>query len=186
MPLRNVRPKKALGQHFLTDPLIARRIAETIPESFRSLPVLEIGPGMGILTRELMDICPDLYLLEIDGESIDYLSAAFPSLFAEQRVVKGDVLRCTDEAFIPGKPDTAFVMTGNYPYNISGRLFFRIFELHDRIPCCTGTIVVDRVMDFVMLLVIALLALLLCYSDLIVLVNMIPFKVPSVWTMIQS
>lgn len=138
MPLRNVRPKKALGQHFLTDPLIARRIAETIPESYRSLPVLEIGPGMGILTRELMDICPDLYLLEIDGESIDYLSAAFPSLFAEQRVVKGDVLRCTDEAFIPGKPDTAFVMTGNYPYNISGRLFFRIFELHDRIPCCTG------------------------------------------------
>lgn len=138
MPLKRVRAKKALGQHFLTDPLIAERIADTIPECYRTIPVLEIGPGMGILTQSLAELCPDLYLLEIDPESIDYLRVAFPSLYAEGRIVKGDILRCPDAELIPGKPDAPFVMTGNYPYNISGRLFFKLYEWHHRVPCCTG------------------------------------------------
>ena len=140
MPLKRVRAKKALGQHFLTDPLIAERIADTIPECYRTIPVLEIGPGMGILTQSLAERCPDLYLLEIDPESIDYLRVAGKSI-----VISGSFERHTRqeyEALIEahGGKRTSSVTgkTGNYPYNISGRLFFKLYEWHHRVPCCTG------------------------------------------------
>ena len=77
--MRLVKPKKALGQHFLKDLRIARRIADTL-EDYKALPVLEIGPGMGVLTRFLLEAGHDLTVVELDGESVDFLRRHFPEL----------------------------------------------------------------------------------------------------------
>lgn len=127
-----VRPKKALGQHFLTDLGVAERIASTLDE-YIGMPVLEIGPGMGVLTRFLLDRGHDLYVIEIDPESVAYLKKHFPEL--EGRIIEADFLTYDLATLFEGKP---FCLTGNYPYNISSQIFFRVFDCHDRIPCCTG------------------------------------------------
>lgn len=77
--MQKVRPKKELGQHFLTDMGVARRIASTL-DGYRGVPVLEVGPGMGVLTRFLLEAGHDLTVVELDSESVEYLRANEPAL----------------------------------------------------------------------------------------------------------
>lgn len=133
-----VKPKKSLGQHFLKDREIADQIAASI-ESYKSYPVVEVGPGMGILTQCLIDRGFDLRVVELDHEAVDYLRASLPSWFIqENRLIEGDILRIPPNELIAQKPDAPFVLIGNYPYNISGRLFYQAFLWRERIPCIAG------------------------------------------------
>ncbi len=129
--MRLVRPKKALGQHFLKDLQIARRIAETL-SGYKDCPVLEIGPGMGVLTRFLLDEGHDLSVVELDLESVQYLEQHFPEL--KDRIYAGDFLRMDLSKLFEGP----FCVIGNYPYNISSQIFFKVLEYKDLIPCCSG------------------------------------------------
>jgi len=131
---QSVRPKKKLGQHFLTDLGIARAIADTV-DACPGLPVLEIGPGMGVLTQFLVEKPRELKAVEIDRESVAYLQANFPKL--EGHIIGGDFLRMRLEEVFDGRP---FVLTGNYPYDISSQIFFRMIDYRHLIPCCTGMI----------------------------------------------
>lgn len=127
-----VRAKKALGQHFLTDMRVAERIASTL-DAYVGLPVLEIGPGMGVLTRLLLDKGHDLTVVEIDNESVDYLKKHVPQL--DGRIIEGDFLKM-DLAKIYG--DKQFCIIGNYPYNISSQIFFKVLDYRSRVVCCSG------------------------------------------------
>lgn len=127
-----VKPKKALGQHFLTDLSIARRIASTL-DGYGDLPVMEVGPGMGVLTQFLLEQGLDVTVAEIDTESVDYLKANFPAL--EGRIVEGDFLRLDLRSFYGGR-DCCVI--GNYPYNISSQIFFHILDYRDIVRCCSG------------------------------------------------
>ena len=129
--MRLVKPKKALGQHFLKDQRIAKRIAETL-DAFKSLPVLEIGPGMGVLTRFLLEEGHDLTVVELDKESVDYLNLNFPELAGH--IIADDFLKLDLAKLFPDK----FCVIGNYPYNISSQIFFKVLEYKDKIPCCSG------------------------------------------------
>lgn len=129
----NVRPKKALGQHFLTDLSVADRIASTLDE-YKGLPVVEVGPGMGVLTRFLLDKGHDVTVVELDSESVEYLQANFPELAG--RIVADDFLKLDLGKLIPG--DGKFCLIGNYPYNISSQIFFHALDWKDRIVCCSG------------------------------------------------
>lgn len=131
--MQQVKPKKALGQHFLTDLGIARRIAETISE-YKNLPVLEVGPGMGVLTQFLLELGHDVTVAEIDGESVEYLRANFPQL--GERILDCDFLKTDLNRIFPG--DGPFCVIGNYPYNISSQIFFHVLDYRDRVVCCSG------------------------------------------------
>ena len=128
-----VKPKKSLGQHFLTDLNIARAIAETL-DKYTGMPVLEVGPGMGVLTRFLLAQGHDLTVVELDHESIEYLQENFPEL--KERIVEKDFLKLDLSTLFPGD----FCVIGNYPYNISSQIFFKILDYKDRVPCCSGMI----------------------------------------------
>ncbi|WP_295732218.1 16S rRNA (adenine(1518)-N(6)/adenine(1519)-N(6))-dimethyltransferase RsmA [uncultured Muribaculum sp.] len=128
-----VKPKKALGQHFLTDENIARRIADTL-SSYKGMPVIEVGPGMGMLTKYLVADGHDVTVVEIDGESIAYLRDNFPALQGE-RIIEGDFLEMDLAEAMGGKE---FCVIGNYPYNISSQIFFKVLDYKDMIPCCSG------------------------------------------------
>lgn len=130
--MQKVRPKKALGQHFLTDLSIAARIAATLDGS-KGLPVLEIGPGMGVLTRFLLEDGHDVKVVEIDSESVEYLTDNFPDL--KGRIIEGDFLKMDLAELMGEKP---FCVIGNYPYNISSQIFFKILDYKNLIPCCSG------------------------------------------------
>lgn len=130
--MQKVRPKKALGQHFLTDLSIAARIAATLDGS-KGLPVLEIGPGMGVLTRFLLEEGHDVKVVEIDSESVEYLTDNFPDL--KGRIIEGDFLKMDLAELMGEKP---FCVIGNYPYNISSQIFFKILDYKNLIPCCSG------------------------------------------------
>ncbi len=132
--MKSVRPKKFLGQHFLTDLGIARAIADTV-DACPSLPVLEVGPGTGVLTQFLVPKSRELKVVEIDFESVAYLRRIHPEL--ENSIVEDDFLSMHLERTFDGRP---FVLTGNYPYNISSQIFFKMLEYRDLIPCCTGMI----------------------------------------------
>lgn len=157
-----VRPKKALGQHFLTDLSVAQKIADAlvmdgvggvVPEASAvtagntdaAMPVLEIGPGMGVLSQYLLereDI--DLKMIEIDRESVDYLLTHFPK--ASGRVIEGDFLKMNLSYFFPG----TFAVIGNFPYNISSQIFFRIIDHKDSIPqvvCMIQKEVAERIAE---------------------------------------
>ncbi len=134
---KQVRAKKNLGQHFLTNLEAAERIAHLI-DKYKGTPVLEIGPGMGVLTRPLEQLGHNLYVLDIDHESIEYLHQTFPTLSAQKRIIQGDFLHLPAEDFIPQHPDTTLVIIGNYPYNISSQIFFRVLDHKERIPCICG------------------------------------------------
>ena len=129
--MRLVKPKKALGQHFLKDLQIAQRIADTL-DTFKSLPVLEIGPGMGVLTQFLLEAGHDLTVVELDMESVDYLNQNFPDL--KGRIIAEDFLKLDLSKLFPGQ----FCVIGNYPYNISSQIFFKVLDYKDQIPCCSG------------------------------------------------
>lgn len=128
-----VRAKKALGQHFLTDLSIAKRISDTL-EAYPSLPVLEIGPGMGVLSQFLLQAGHDLRVIEIDKESVSYLNTHFPQLAG--RIIAGDFLQIPLEEYMPDGAQLALI--GNYPYNISSQIFFRLLDYRERIPVCSG------------------------------------------------
>ena len=134
--MKQVRPKKNLGQHFLTDLSIAKRIADTV-DACPDLPVLEVGPGMGVLTQYLAEKPRPLRVVEIDSESVAYLKG---TLFREERndvIIEGDFLRMDLQELFSGQQ---FVLTGNYPYDISSQIFFKMLDNRDLIPCCTGMI----------------------------------------------
>ncbi len=132
--ISKVRPKKFLGQHFLTDLSVARRIADTV-DACPQIPVLEVGPGMGVLTQYLLEKDRGLKVVEIDRESVPYLHAHFPAL--GDNIIEADFLKMDLNAAFDGQK---FVLTGNYPYNISSQIFFKMLENKDIIPCCTGMI----------------------------------------------
>ena len=159
-----VRPKKALGQHFLTDLSVAQKIADALvvesetvggatseagavpsDNTDAAMPVLEIGPGMGVLSQYLLereDI--DLKMIEIDRESVDYLLTHFPK--ASGRVIEGDFLKMNLSYFFPG----TFAVIGNFPYNISSQIFFRIIDHKDSIPqvvCMIQKEVAERIAE---------------------------------------
>ena len=129
-----VRAKKALGQHFLTDLSIAERIADTLKED-KSLPVLEIGPGMGVLTQFLLEKGHDVRVVEIDDESVVYLNEHFKAL--DGRIISGDFLNMPMDSIMPASLGE-FALIGNYPYNISSQIFFKMLEHKERIPVCSG------------------------------------------------
>lgn len=130
--MAQVKPKKALGQHFLTDLSIASRIASTL-DDYVGVPVMEVGPGMGVLTRFLLDKSHDVTVAEIDTESVEYLHDNFPAL--EGRIVEGDFLKLDLREFYGGRE---CCVIGNYPYNISSQIFFHVLDFKDIVTCCSG------------------------------------------------
>ena len=132
--MRLVKPKKFLGQHFLTDLGIARDIADTV-DACPDIPVLEVGPGMGVMTQFLVQKPRTVKVVEIDYESVSFLREKFPSL--EENIIEDDFLKMHLENVFQGQ---SFVLTGNYPYNISSQIFFKMLDYKDLIPCCTGMI----------------------------------------------
>ena len=132
--MKSVKPKKNLGQHFLTDLNVAKRIADTV-DTCPNIPILEIGPGLGVLTQYLVEKHRDVKAVEIDKESVAYLNEAFPIL--HDNIVGADFLQMNLEDIFSGKQ---FVLTGNYPYDISSQIFFKMLDNRNLIPCCTGMI----------------------------------------------
>lgn len=132
--MKLVRPKKNLGQHFLTDLNIAKRIADTV-DACPDIPVLEVGPGMGVMTQYLVEKPREIKAVEIDRESVAFLHTHFPKL--QGNIIGQDFLRMDLQEVFEGRP---FVLTGNYPYDISSQIFFKMLENKELIPCCTGMI----------------------------------------------
>jgi len=128
----SVRAKKHLGQHFLNDDNIAQKIANTLTLNGYE-KVLEIGPGMGILTKFLLEKDIATYVIEIDPESVEYLKANFLKL--EPRIIQKDVLKYD---FKNTFKDESFAITGNFPYNISTQIVFKTLEFRQQIPEFTG------------------------------------------------
>ena len=138
-----VKAKKALGQHFLTDLPTAEKIASTISEKelsqacgsekasmWGNLPIVEIGPGMGVLTDFLVASGRDVTAIEIDHESVEYLGKYKKSI----KVIEGDFLRLDLNEIVPDE----IALIGNYPYNISSQIFFRALEYREKIPVISG------------------------------------------------
>ena len=135
--MKQVRPKKNLGQHFLVDLNIAKRIADTVDEPYGDLPVLEVGPGMGVMTQYLVTKPRQLKVVEIDRESVAYLKGTLFKDRGQDTIIEGDFLRMDLRELFDGGQ---FVLTGNYPYDISSQIFFKMIDNRDLIPCCTGMI----------------------------------------------
>lgn len=125
-----VKPKKFLGQHFLTNKNVAIRIAE-IAKKGNQQNILEIGPGMGVLTEHLLDPSIHLKTIEIDRESVSYLKRHFSTL----EVIEGDFLETDIRALFDGEE---FAVVGNFPYNISSQIVFKILENRNVIPYMAG------------------------------------------------
>ena len=136
-----VRPKKFLGQHFLHDQSIARRIVGSLVVTEETNRVLEIGPGMGVLTKFLMELEGiRLKVIEIDRDSVAYLKAHYPVL----DVIEGDFLEADIAAIFSDK----FAIIGNFPYNISSQIFFRVLENRNavqQVVCMLQKEVADRI-----------------------------------------
>lgn len=130
--MTQVKAKKYLGQHFLKDLEVARRIAESL-ELSEPTSVLEIGPGTGVLTQFLLQNPNiDLTAVELDSESVVYLHRHYPDL----KLIEADFLKMDLKTLFPDK----FCIIGNFPYNISSQIFFKMLENRDRIPCLVGMI----------------------------------------------
>lgn len=126
-----VKPKKFLGQHFLKDLDIARRIADTL-DDFPAVPVIEVGPGMGVLTQFLIEKNKELTVVELDRDSVPYLNQHYPALHGH--IIEDDFLKLDLSKIYKDK----FCVIGNYPYNISSQIFFKVLEYKEQIPCCSG------------------------------------------------
>lgn len=129
---RKVKPKKSLGQHFLKDFSVAEKIAETLPLD-TGLPALEIGPGTGVLTQFLIKR-HDLKVVELDRDSTAFLAKNFSEL--QGKIIEADFLKLDLNALFPAQ----FMVIGNYPYNISSQIFFKVLENKDLIPVCAGMV----------------------------------------------
>ncbi|WP_242928395.1 16S rRNA (adenine(1518)-N(6)/adenine(1519)-N(6))-dimethyltransferase RsmA [Pontibacter vulgaris] len=127
--MSKVSPKKHLGQHFLVDQNIASKIVEQLTLHKGVQDVLEIGPGMGVLTKYLLQHTNyRTTVVDIDRESIAYLKEHFPEL--GDRIISADFLRTDLSSLFPGP----FAIIGNFPYNISSQIFFKVLEQRDRVP----------------------------------------------------
>ena len=130
--MEKVRAKKHLGQHFLTDENIAKQIADTLGfEGYDN--ILEIGPGMGVLTKYLLEKPTTTYVIEIDTESVEYLHTHYPKL--QGKIISKDFLKYNINEVFDGK---SFAIIGNFPYNISTQIVFRCLELRDQVPEFSG------------------------------------------------
>lgn len=130
--MNQVRAKKHLGQHFLTDENIARKIADTLSGNGYDT-VLEIGPGMGVLTQFLLEKPFSVYVIEIDTESVEYLQNHYPKLHG--KIISKDFLRYNLNEVFDHKP---FAIIGNFPYNISSQIVFKMLDLRNQIPEFSG------------------------------------------------
>jgi len=143
--LNPVRPKKFLGQHFLKDQNIAAKIVESLLLTGGKNSVLEIGPGTGVLTRLLAAKSEiDLRLIEIDRESVAYLREHYPQL--KDKIVEGDFLQLGVDQIFSGE----FKIIGNFPYNISSQIFFKVLEHHNQVTqvvCMLQKEVADRMAE---------------------------------------
>lgn len=126
--MTGVRPKKHLGQHFLKDESIASRIAESLTGHGDYQRILEIGPGTGVLTQFLLALPYEVHVAEIDRESVAYLKAHMTTL--GERIIEGDFLKMRPDRL----PETPFAVIGNFPYNISSQIFFRILDMRNEVP----------------------------------------------------
>ena len=125
-------PKKTLGQHFLKDLKIAEKIVSSLNRNKKDI-IIEIGPGRGILTQKLIQKYSNLYLIEIDKDLLPFLKLKFPKL--EKKILNVDFLKFTfDDLF--KKKNLSII--GNFPYNISSQIIFKIIENKDRIDCVVG------------------------------------------------
>jgi 16S rRNA (adenine1518-N6/adenine1519-N6)-dimethyltransferase len=130
--MEKVKAKKHLGQHFLKDEAIAKAIGDTLNlEGYDD--VLEIGPGMGVLTKYLLEKPINTYVIEIDNESVAYLEENFPKL--KNRIISKDFLRYNINDTFEGKQ---FAVIGNFPYNISTQIVFRTLEFRNQVPEFAG------------------------------------------------
>ena len=140
-----VRAKKALGQHFLTDLSIAQRIADALIVENGTMPALEVGPGMGVLTQYLLKRPEvDLRMVEIDTESVNYLLVHFPQV--QGKLLEADFLKLNLEKFFSGQ----FCVIGNFPYNISSQIFFKILDYKEQVPqvvCMIQKEVAERIAE---------------------------------------
>ncbi|MEI6455921.1 MAG: 16S rRNA (adenine(1518)-N(6)/adenine(1519)-N(6))-dimethyltransferase RsmA [bacterium] len=128
-----VTPKKRYGQHFLRDENTARKIIGYINHDYPA--ILEIGPGTGVLSKYLLeDLLLDPVFLEVDGESVDHLQSFYPAIAG--RLIRADFLEFDLSTFRPGTDK--FTIIGNFPYNISTQILFRVLEFRDRIPEVIG------------------------------------------------
>lgn len=133
--MKAVTAKKRLGQHFLTDLTVARNIADTV-DICPGLPILEVGPGMGVLTQFLLEKERTLKVVEIDEESVSYICKNLPQL-QEENIIPDDFLKMHLDRLFSGAP---FMLIGNYPYNISSQIFFKMLDNKEIIPYCSGMI----------------------------------------------
>lgn len=137
-----VKAKKSLGQHFLMDQDVARRIVDSLKWEGDAL---EVGPGMGVLTRYLLEREElSLKMVELDGESVQYLVGHFPGI--QGRLLQEDFLKMNLPKHFGGK----FALIGNFPYNISSQIFFRVLDYRDRIPqvvCMIQKEVAERIAE---------------------------------------
>ena len=133
--MKAVTAKKRLGQHFLTDLSIARRIADTI-DVCPGIPVLEVGPGMGVLTQYLLEKNHPVKVVEIDEESVAYLRKNLTQL-KDDNIIPDDFLKMHLDRIFSGEE---FMLIGNYPYNISSQIFFKMLDYKEYIPYCSGMI----------------------------------------------
>ncbi len=131
--MKTVRAKKHLGQHFLNDLSVAKNIADSL-QLTEPTRVVEIGPGMGVLTQFLLENpLAQTTAIEIDRDSVAYLREHYPSL----NIIEGDFLKINLDEILP---EGKFMVIGNYPYNISSQIFFKVLDNRDRIPVCAGMI----------------------------------------------
>ena len=129
-----VRPKKALGQHFLVDLNIARKIVDSLSDDHDV--VIEVGAGMGVLTQYLIENqLEKLQVVEIDKESVEFLNKRFPEL--EGHLTLGDFLKCDLTSF---RAQQNIAVIGNFPYNISSQIFFQILKYRNSVSECVGMI----------------------------------------------
>ena len=127
-----VKAKKHLGQHFLKDENIAKAIADTLNlEGYND--ILEIGPGMGVLTKYLLEKLTNVYVIEIDGESVTYLDENYPKL--KDKIISKDFLKYNINEIFEGKQ---FAIIGNFPYNISTQIVFKCLEMRSQVPEFAG------------------------------------------------
>ena len=128
----SVKAKKHLGQHFLTDESIAQKIADSISlENYSK--VLEIGPGMGVLTKYLLEKPTDTFVIEIDTESVEYLEQNYPKL--KGKIISKDFLKYNLNEVFNGE---SFAIIGNFPYNISTQIVFKTLEMRNQVPEFAG------------------------------------------------
>lgn len=130
--MKRVHAKKYLGQHFLKEGSIAEKIALTLPNQ-KNFSVLEIGPGMGMLTQFILKQEHQLKLVEIDSESVAYLKEHYPAL--RNHIIEKDVLKLDFDELFGNAP---FAVIGNFPYNISSQIVFKVLKHRNRIPFFAG------------------------------------------------